>query len=561
MSGWFTRKRLFKLHGWLGLHLGFLLFLICISGTIAVFTPEIDWLLDPARRVGPGDGRAPASAGEIAALVSEERPRAALAYIIRSPSASHADGAMIRYPNGVARILFIDQYQRKITGERTFLDAKSFTRIFHKQFYLVPTTIGFHGTWIVGLFSIVLLGSVITGLMAFKHPFGAMFLIRWRKRGRLKWSDIHRCLGVWGLVVALVVSLTGLWYLGERAGEDAGLIEHEPPAAKIADEELSEYGWKLQWRPLDDLMVIAQRAYPELEPTRITLPMRPGDLLRIYGNAEALAVRDQANSVSLNPVSGEIVSIERAIESSPTTRLAHSIDPIHFGTFGGVLTRIIWFVSGLAISVGILAGAYLYVLRVMRKTKSDTATKNKGWAVSGVATSLVIGASAFSGTAFILAGQLHFGADHSELKHVGDFRFGDVEARVFRTTVSEDEPSRIFVRFPNGFQPGVKAVSVSDTAYGEDAVIPVQAIGNGLSGTTDLPEEAFHKTMRMRLLFGDPKGNEASVLSEPIQSGTGVATLPISRRPEIPSSVVAYIGILLAVMLVPGLLWIRISRF
>jgi len=49
-----SRKRLYSLHAWLGLQLGLLLFIICFSGTVAVFTPEIDaWRAgrrDKARR-------------------------------------------------------------------------------------------------------------------------------------------------------------------------------------------------------------------------------------------------------------------------------------------------------------------------------------------------------------------------------------------------------------------------------------------------------------------------------------------------------------------------------
>ena len=46
-----SRKRLYAWHGWLGLHFGVLLYAICLSGTVAVFTPEIDVWLDPVRQV------------------------------------------------------------------------------------------------------------------------------------------------------------------------------------------------------------------------------------------------------------------------------------------------------------------------------------------------------------------------------------------------------------------------------------------------------------------------------------------------------------------------------
>lgn len=44
------RKTLFRLHGWVGLNLGLLLFVICFSGSVATLSHEIDWLLNPAIR-------------------------------------------------------------------------------------------------------------------------------------------------------------------------------------------------------------------------------------------------------------------------------------------------------------------------------------------------------------------------------------------------------------------------------------------------------------------------------------------------------------------------------
>ena len=41
------KKLLFMIHGWLGLSLGLPLFVICLSGSFAVVSHEIDWLARP----------------------------------------------------------------------------------------------------------------------------------------------------------------------------------------------------------------------------------------------------------------------------------------------------------------------------------------------------------------------------------------------------------------------------------------------------------------------------------------------------------------------------------
>ena len=41
------RKLVFELHGWIGLNLGLILFVVCLSGTFATLSDEIDALIDP----------------------------------------------------------------------------------------------------------------------------------------------------------------------------------------------------------------------------------------------------------------------------------------------------------------------------------------------------------------------------------------------------------------------------------------------------------------------------------------------------------------------------------
>ena len=46
-----STKRWLNWHSWLGLKLSLLMLVICITGTIAVVSYEIDWLLDSDLRI------------------------------------------------------------------------------------------------------------------------------------------------------------------------------------------------------------------------------------------------------------------------------------------------------------------------------------------------------------------------------------------------------------------------------------------------------------------------------------------------------------------------------
>lgn len=74
-----TRRQWFNLHSWAGLKLSVFMFFISITGTLAVFAPEIDWLLSPELRVQPTEERA--SRGALLDAARERYPDWTLHYL------------------------------------------------------------------------------------------------------------------------------------------------------------------------------------------------------------------------------------------------------------------------------------------------------------------------------------------------------------------------------------------------------------------------------------------------------------------------------------------------
>ena len=73
------RKSLFKLHKWIGVQLGFLLFIICFTGTLSSISNEIDWLLQPDYRASPQEKLV--SRNIIAQNFANKYPNAKISYL------------------------------------------------------------------------------------------------------------------------------------------------------------------------------------------------------------------------------------------------------------------------------------------------------------------------------------------------------------------------------------------------------------------------------------------------------------------------------------------------
>lgn len=74
MSG-FGKKAWFRVHSFTGVITGLMLFVICWSGTFAVLSHELDWLVTPEARIGAAAGE-PLSYGRLWTAVSSRYPKA-----------------------------------------------------------------------------------------------------------------------------------------------------------------------------------------------------------------------------------------------------------------------------------------------------------------------------------------------------------------------------------------------------------------------------------------------------------------------------------------------------
>ena len=355
-----SRRTLFRIHSWLGLNLGLLLFICCFSGTVATLSHEIDWLLNPAMRA---DSRGPDawSWERWSTSIRARHPGALLLQLAAPPADGWAARGTVAYGPSDWRHVYVHPDTGDVQGTFSQFNVARFFRSFHKQFYIYPGALP-HGIYAVGPLAVVLLLSAITALFFYRIRWNDMLLRQRSASARTWWSSLHRASGVWTLVFTLVFAVTGIWYLVERAAVDVGMPigRAEVLASRVAV-DAPEGARRLD---LDSCVASARAAFPTLDVRSIFVPRSDDAAITLYGQADAWLVRGTANYVVVDPYSGAVLDRRDAADLPLGARLMQTADPLHFGNFAGLSVKLVWFVAGLLISLSVLAGVRIWHLRV-----------------------------------------------------------------------------------------------------------------------------------------------------------------------------------------------------
>lgn len=342
------------IHSLLGVKLSLFLGFICLTGTIATVSHEIEWLAMPQVRATPVEGqedwgaiwdavRAAYPGAWIEGIGSYDRNDEP--YFVRTASVVLGSGERID--------VHVDPSTAQVTGEVRGPPFHSIMRGLH--YYLLAP-----GRWpfyLVSSLGFVLLVSLVTGLMAYKKFWRGLW-----KRPRLDRNlrtasgDLHRLVGLWSVPFTFVIAVTSIWYFFEFAGVD---FNSSPPEvqARPADAAVPTGEEVAAW------VAAARGRMPDLKVNAVTLPYGAGEPVTVQGQAAAWLVRERTNAVYIDRADGRIAGVRRAEALGAGERWVHTADPLHFGNFAGLLSKLLWVIFGLMLTAMSLTGAIIFAKR------------------------------------------------------------------------------------------------------------------------------------------------------------------------------------------------------
>ncbi len=366
------RAVLFQIHLWCGIGLGLSILLISLTGVALVFHDEISEYSNHQLLVVDK----PVPAHQVLGADRIRELAIALTPGQRFNSISFPDG-----PRGTYRIAmeqkkqFTFLYFHPQTGEHlgTVQQATSFLRWLQLPHFNLLS--GTTGRTVNGVGGLCLFLLCLTGV-----PLWWQGLRRWmlglRIDRRLSWKrinwDLHSAAGIYTFCFAALWGLTGAYFAFPDATRSVvGWFLPVSPSARALRTANSKPPKAARGTmvKLDGLAGAATAAAPGTRVTMILFPEAPtlpARVLVMPGDVPASAHHFRGE-VFVDRTDASIVRKSLYQDATSGDVLIRWIVPLHFGTFGGLPTKILWFVLGLTPGLLALTGISMWWNRVLSK--------------------------------------------------------------------------------------------------------------------------------------------------------------------------------------------------
>lgn len=416
-----------KIHLWLSVPFGIFITLICFSGGMLIFEPEIT-------RAVKSDVYYVAEVGEEALPLGElmETVKASLPDSVSITGVTVFADADRTYQVSLSKprrsSIFIDQYSGKITGKYERLGF--FSTMFKLHRWLLDSA-NPHGEGVkvgktlVGISTLIFVIALISGVIIWwpraRKNLKKNLTISFSNGWKGFWKGLHIAGGMYALIFVLAMALTGLtwsfnWY--RSAFYAVCGVEHTPrnfgqaPKAASSDDDKAERGEGRgnrgegrgergegrgergegrEWHGHDAGGEFGDSERPSRRRSEFGRWQQVYDELKAQNpSAPQITVGPESATVTLgttgngrasdryefNRRSGEITPSTLYADANEADKLRGWIYAIHTGSLGGLITRILWLLGALLGATLPLTGYYIWIKHLMKKGKHQDNTKH-----------------------------------------------------------------------------------------------------------------------------------------------------------------------------------------
>jgi uncharacterized iron-regulated membrane protein len=348
-----------------------------LTGSLLVFAPEIDrWTSGDAYSVTAGD------VGLTAAVdnARDARPGEPVQYAMPPGDAGPTYRVGTVDTAGDPHVVLVDPGWGKVTSDDHH--EPGWLELSERLHVNLNSTeiLGVNATTILGWLGVVWLVILATGFYVWYWPRIRKWLhvarVR-RRRGRFTFNlDLHNAVGMIVLIPMFLVVLTGVNFLFPNQVRDVWSTvtfgAYQDPDARLAT-SASSSGTPIT---AGDAERVVTRLDPSIEPYYVATPSgSPVAVYTVYANVDpsflGMLGGEHEVEFSVDQYSGNIVRVEDVLDDNAATQAYASwAFPVHAGTFGGDITRVLWVLLGLAPLVLGWTGYAMWLTRRRRRARA-----------------------------------------------------------------------------------------------------------------------------------------------------------------------------------------------
>ena len=369
------KRLLHKIHLWLSIPLGLIITVICFTGAMLVFEQDITRVLNRhLYHVEVPQGKERLNPSEVMNLVQERHGEMKISSV-SIPKAADAT-YQISFSNGGKKVLFVNPYTGESIGWSKSYPFFQTMRKLHRWFLDVPKSKGSMSTGrlIVGISTIAMTIILISGLVIWiprtRKALKNRLTVACGKGTRRLMYDSHVALGFYATIFLLIMALTGpIWSFGWYREAVSSLLGAEPQTQNQqtghghgqGDRQGSGKAERRQGNNIayDVALKEIQCLYSEY------------NYIKLSKNEATVSLnkngyRQKSDNIKFNPKTGKITEIRKFEDNSVRQNLRGLIYSLHVGTWGGPLTKVLYFLAALIGATLPLTGYYLWLKKKRR---------------------------------------------------------------------------------------------------------------------------------------------------------------------------------------------------
>ncbi len=374
-------KALLSLHSWSGIILGMLLYAVIFTGSVAVVSDEVgDWsnsnvkqdllldtdintMVDILAQQTPTEFQ-----DEIAIYENHDQQLVYFFHTHKQKPSGEFDDYGIQYIVGKA-----GNIKQQVEGFGTDIFAEDDGNALSRFLVSIHTELHIPSPWgliLTGILGLAMLVAAVSGFMMHRNLFTDMFSIRKQRNGKPLKRDSHTVAGTWSIPFAILLAFTGSFFSFSAAfGLPAMAMvafggDQEAMMHTLVGEAPNQSSVPMQSANIN-LMVADSAQRQAATPSFVTLSHWGTESASMVAFYMPNAGKVGFEQLLFDGTNGEFVQHKPLVGtvSSAGSAILSLIYPIHFGTFAGMFSKLVWLSLGVASCYVVITGLQLYAYK------------------------------------------------------------------------------------------------------------------------------------------------------------------------------------------------------